>query len=147
MWKAQVCCCFEDFEQTRYFPWCSVSKSTRWHLPVKGKTEPALASALPSSTPKRKERRLLGPCCPRPQLMTVRCFRTRPGHPGHPRCWEGQEERSCCLSLRSSYYCKVGQIVFLRACCSSGFSKLTVLPFFFFLSFSSSSICWRIRWK
>lgn len=71
MWKVQVCCCFEDFEQRRCFPWYSVSKSTHWHLPEKGKTKSALSSSFPSSAPKRNEKRLLGPCCPRANDCTM----------------------------------------------------------------------------
>lgn len=71
MWKVQVCFCFEDFEQTRCFPWFWVSKSTHWHLPEKGKTKSALSSSFPSSAPTWNEKHLLGPCCPQSKLCTM----------------------------------------------------------------------------
>lgn len=144
MWKVQVCCCFEDFEQRRCFPWYSVSKSTHWHLPEKGKTKSALSSSFPSSAPKRNEKRLLGPCCPRANDCTM--LQEPPWLPAATL-----STQSVARGRRKGHVvCTFGLLT-----TTTGLEKLFFWEFVVHLAFKnllcflffSSSISWRIREK
>lgn len=61
MWKVQGLLLFWRIWTVRCFPWDSVSKSTHWHLPEKGKMESALSSSFPSSSANGSPQSLLPP--------------------------------------------------------------------------------------